>query len=119
MYGSEIKAGRIGVDMAIDLRYQLRMLGIKVVGPTVLFGDNQSMILNVTLPQSVLKKQSLANSYHCCREAVAMDVVRIVYCPTKFNLADMGTKALNGATHQFLLNNQGFPTIENTARECQ
>ena len=66
-YGSEIVAGRIGVEMAIDLRYQLRMLGVKVEGPTVLFGDNQSMISNVTLPQSVLKKRSSANLYHRCR----------------------------------------------------
>jgi len=50
---------------------------------------------------------------------MAMDVVWIVYCPTKYNLADMGTKALNGATHQFLLNNQSFPLDANPARECQ
>ena len=103
-YGSEIVAGRIAVEMAIDLRYRLRMLGVEVIGPTLLFGDNQSMISNVSLPHSVLKKRHAANSYNRCREAVAGDIVRFIYCPTEYNLADMGTKALNGVIHQRLLN---------------
>ena len=52
------------------------------------------------------------------REAVAARIVSIVHCDTKYNLADMGTKALNGQVHQFLLKNQNFPLVS-TAGECQ
>ena len=52
------------------------------------------------------------------REAVAVGVVSIVHVNTKFNQADMGTKALNGPTHQFLLQNQNFPPVS-TAGEWQ
>ena len=117
-YGSEIVAGRIAVDLAVELRYNLRMLGAPVKGTTVLFGDNKSMVTNTSLPHSVLKKRHSANNYHRVREAVAAGIASIVHCDTKFNLADMGTKSLNGQTHQFLLQNQTFPPVS-TAGECK
>eukprot|EP00957_Ditylum_brightwellii_P107533 8204668-Ditylum_brightwellii.AAC.1 len=58
-YGSEIVAGHIAVDVAVELRYNLRMLGTRVKGTTVLFGDNKIMITNTSLPQSVLKNMYL------------------------------------------------------------
>ena len=42
----------------------------------------------------------------------------MVHCDTKYNLADMGTKSLNGTNHQFLLQNQEFPPVL-SAGECQ
>ena len=117
-YGSEMIAGRIAVDHAIELRYNLRMLGALVKGPTTLFGDNKSMVTNSTLPHSTLKKRVLANNYHRVREAVAAGIVNIVHCDTKYNLADIGTKALPGPTHQFLLNNPHLPPVS-TAGECK
>ena len=94
------------------------MLGAPVKGTTILFGDNQSMVTNTSLPHSILKKRHSANNYHRVREAVAAGIVSIVHCDTKFNLADMGTKSLNGQTHQFLLQNQNLPPVS-TAGECQ
>eukprot|EP00957_Ditylum_brightwellii_P039302 2973277-Ditylum_brightwellii.AAC.1 len=69
------------------------------------------MITNTSLPHSTLKKQVLANSYHRVREAVASRIVSVVYCDTKYNLVDIGTKSLNGAVHQFFLRNQNFPPV--------
>eukprot|EP00957_Ditylum_brightwellii_P071211 5413132-Ditylum_brightwellii.AAC.1 len=40
-YGSEIMAEHIAVDLAIEMKYNLRMLGAPVKGTTVLFGDNK------------------------------------------------------------------------------
>ena len=117
-YGSEMVAGRIAVDLAVELRYNLRMLGAPVKGTTILFGDNKSMVTNSSLPHSILKRRVSANNYHRVREAVAANIVSIVHCDTKYNLADMGTKSLNGQTHQFLLQNQHFPPAS-TAGECQ
>jgi hypothetical protein len=111
-------AGRIAVDLAVELFYNLRMLGMPVKGATVLFGDNKSMVTNTSLPHSTLKRRVSAHNYHHVREAVAADIASIVHCDTKYNLSDMGTKALPGPTHQFLLQNPKFPPTL-SAEECQ
>ena len=118
-YGSEVVSGRIAVDLMVELQYNLRMLGAPVKGSSYLFGDNKSMITNTSLPHSMLKKRQSANNYHRVREAVAAGIVSMVFCPTKYNLADMGTKALNGLIHQFLLKNQTFPPPAETVGECK
>ena len=99
------------MDHSVELRYTLRMLGVPIDGPTVLFGDNESMVKNVTLPHSSLKKRHNAVAYHRVCEAIAGDIVRIIHCRSKYNLADWGTKAVNGIVHQFLMNNQVFPPL--------
>eukprot|EP00957_Ditylum_brightwellii_P140339 10692551-Ditylum_brightwellii.AAC.1 len=76
------------------------------------------MITNTSLPHSILKKQVSANNYHCVRDTVANRIVSVVHCDTKYNLADMGTKSLNGAVHQFLLQNQNVQP-ELTAGKCK
>ena len=79
-YGSEAVAGRIAVDLTVELRYNLRMLGAEVKGTTILFGDNKSMITNASLPHSTLKKRNQANNYHRVREAVAAGIASFVHC---------------------------------------
>eukprot|EP00957_Ditylum_brightwellii_P047665 3621540-Ditylum_brightwellii.AAC.1 len=44
-------------------------------------------------------------------KAVVRRIASIVYCDTKYNLVDMGTKSLNGAINYFLLQNQQFPPV--------
>eukprot|EP00957_Ditylum_brightwellii_P010370 784021-Ditylum_brightwellii.AAC.1 len=100
------------------MRYNLRMLGAPVKGTTVLFGDNKSMITNTSLPHSTLKKCVSANNYHRVRETVVSKIDSVVHCDTEYNLADIGTKLLNRAVHQFLLQSQNFPPVS-TAGECQ
>ena len=117
-YGSEMVTGRIAVDLAVELRYNLRMLGAPVKGSTILFGDNKSMVTNSSLPHSTLNRRVSANNYHRVQEAVDANIVSIVHCNTKYNLVDMGTKPLNGQTHQFLLQNKRFPPTS-TAGEYQ
>ena len=94
-YGSEMIAGRIAVEEVIALRYKLRMLGVPIDGPCLLFGDNQSMITSVTIPKSVLKKRHNANAYNRVREAVAARIVDLVHCETQYNISDLGTKPLD------------------------
>eukprot|EP00957_Ditylum_brightwellii_P019087 1436739-Ditylum_brightwellii.AAC.1 len=40
------------IDLAIEMRYNLRILGAPVKGTTELFGDNKSMITKTSLPHS-------------------------------------------------------------------
>ena len=102
-------AGRIAVEHAVELRYTLRMMGVPVKGPTLLFGDNESMVKNVTLPQSTLKKRHNAIAYHKVRQAVAAGFVGIVHCRSEHNLADWGTKMVTGKVHQHLMHHQSYP----------
>ena len=65
-YGSEFIAARIATEQIIDLRYTLRMLGAPIQSPAYMFGDNQSVITNSTLPHSTLSKRHNALSYTVC-----------------------------------------------------
>ena len=40
------------------LRYKLRMMGISCDDPTFIYGDNQLVLANTTIPDSTLKKKS-------------------------------------------------------------
>lgn len=76
-HGAEMMGTRIAVEMAEALRYKLRMFGVSVDGPTILFCDNQSVVHNANHPESTLKKKHIAISFHKIREAVAAGVVEI------------------------------------------
>ena len=70
-FGSELIAARIAVELLIEWRYKMRMLGLVVEDRSWLVGDNMSVVVNTTLPSSSLKKKHLACNYHKVREAVA------------------------------------------------
>ena len=95
-YGSELVAARIATEMVMALRYQLRMLGIPIDGPAMMFGDNQSVVLNTTVPSSVLKKKHHACAYHRVREAIAAKIIKFQHIKSTENFADLLTKPLGG-----------------------
>ena len=63
-FGSEFVVMRIAKDMAIALRYKLRMFGIPIDGAADVFCDNQGVVKNMSLPESVLSKKHNAINYH-------------------------------------------------------
>jgi hypothetical protein len=65
-------------------------------GTSVLFGDNQSVLWNTTIPDSTLKKKSNSIAYHFVREGCARDEWRTTYVNTHENPADLLTKPLSG-----------------------
>jgi hypothetical protein len=94
-YGSELVAARLAIDLIIEMRYKLRMLGVRLEKQTTLLGDNMSVVLNTTIPSSSLKKKHLACAYHRVREAIAGKYVRFGHVRSERNLADVGTKPLD------------------------
>ncbi len=70
-------AARIATELSMDLRYQLRMLGVGIEGPTIMYGTNQSVVINTTMPNSTLKKRHNALIYHRVREAVAAGIISL------------------------------------------
>jgi len=93
-YGSEMTSLKVAVEIAIELRYKLRMLGVRIDGPTEMIGDNRSVVMNVSKPESMLKKKSNLCSYHYCREANSCSIVTYRSITSKQNFADCFTKAL-------------------------
>ena len=93
-FGSEFMAMKHCTEYVRGLRYKLRMMGIACPGPTFIYGDNQSVLCNTSLPQSTLKKKSNSIAYHFVREGCARDEWRTTYINTHDNVADLMTKPL-------------------------
>ena len=89
--------------MVIDLQYMLRMLGVPVDGPSLMLGDNNSVVLNTSVPSSILKKKHHACAYHRVHEAIAGEIVNFVHIRSETNYADMLSKPLaNDAFHNLV-----------------
>ena len=101
-YRSELVAARIATDMIIEMRYTLRMLGVKVEKESLLLGDNMSVVLSTTLPSSQLKKKHNTIAYHRVREANAAGIIRFTHLDSKKNIADIMTKSVDKATFYHL-----------------
>ena len=63
-FGSEFIAMKQCTEYVRGLRYKLRIIGIFCIGPTLIYGDNQAVLSNTTIPHSVLKKKSNSIAYH-------------------------------------------------------
>ena len=93
-FGSEFMAMKHCTEYVRGLRYKLRMMGIPCELPTLIHGDNQSVLANTSVPDSVLKKKSNSIAYHFVREGCARDEWRTGYINTHSNPADLLTKPL-------------------------
>ena len=69
-------------------------MGVKIDGPTYVYGDNMSVIHNTSKPESLLKNNSNYICYHFVREAVSMRGCLTTHVTTARNWADLLTKVL-------------------------
>ena len=97
-YGSELIAACIAVELILEIRYALQMLGVPINEPALLLCDNKSVVLNTTLPSSVLKKKHCAICYHQVHEACAGGIICFVHISSEENIADLLTKSLGKGT---------------------
>ena len=72
--------------------------------PLLMLGDNNSVVLNCTMPSSVLKKKHNAVAYHRVREAIAAGILKFAHIPSEMNYADILTKPLAGPAHYVIVN---------------
>ena len=72
------------------------MFSIPVDGAAFIFGDNQSVLCNTSMPESTLKKKEQSIAYHFVREGCTADEWRTSYVHTSLNLVDLMTKPLSG-----------------------
>jgi hypothetical protein len=93
-FGSEFVALRNARDLNVALRYKLRMFGIPINGLAITYCDNQGVVKNVSIPESVLSKKHNTINYHAVREAVAARIMQVAKEDGDSNLADLLTKPL-------------------------
>jgi len=91
-FGSEFVALSIATELNEALRYKLRTFGIPINGPSEILCDNRSVVINSSVPTSVLNKRHNAICYHRVREAQAAGIIRVGWIEGKNNLADLFTK---------------------------
>jgi hypothetical protein len=56
VFGTEFCTMKRGIETLCGIHYKLRMMGIPVKGATYLYGDNMSVVSNLSRPESTLKK---------------------------------------------------------------
>jgi len=95
-FGSEYIALKTAIDLVEGLRYKLRMFGIPLDGSTIVLCDNESVVVNTTRSDSVVKKKHVSIAYHRCREAQAAGYIKIGSIKGMDNVADLLTKLLPG-----------------------
>ena len=93
-YSAELCAAKAGVEEAINIRYMLRSLGVRLAGSTRVIGDNLGALQSVSRPGTPCKKKNSMVAYHFVREVHASGEVAVRKIHTDFNLADPFTKAL-------------------------
>ena len=95
-FGAEFTAMKQCTEYIRGLRFKLRMMGIPCSVPSLVYGDNKSVLVNASMPESVLKKKAHSIAYNFVREGVARKEWLLAYINTKDNIADFLTKALSG-----------------------
>jgi len=74
----------------------MRMFGIPIQGPTNVYCDNASVVINTLIPASTLRRKHNTIAYHRVREAAAAGTIRVTKESHETNIADMLIKPVNG-----------------------
>lgn len=77
-------------------------MDIPQVTPIELFEDNQGTIAMTENPIISDRSKHINTKYHFARDLVEDKTIKITYCPTAYNIADIFTKGLGKQQHQFL-----------------
>ena len=93
-FGVEFTAMKQCCEYLCGLRYKLCMMGKLCDGPSHIYGDNQSVLANTTMPDSMIKKKSQSIAYHFVCEGSAHGEWRTAYVNMHDNEADLLTKLL-------------------------
>eukprot|EP00957_Ditylum_brightwellii_P182027 13867725-Ditylum_brightwellii.AAC.1 len=91
-YGARFMAMKTAVEEVMLVRYMLHCLGVKVKAPSWILEDNWSVIINSTVPPSLLKKKHIVIFYNMAREATTAHIVHLLKIKGDWNFTDVFTK---------------------------
>ena len=63
-FGSKLVVISIYKDFIVALRYKLHMFGVRLGVPAYVFCDNSGVVMNMSIPESVLHKKHNAINYN-------------------------------------------------------
>ena len=72
MLGAEFVALDIGIEKLRVFLYKLLIMVVPILLPSLIYGDNMSVIRNIQRSDSTLKKNPNSIFYRAIRESVAM-----------------------------------------------
>ena len=77
-YGSEFVAAQNATELMMELGYTLKVY-MPVDGPVLMLGDDIVVVLNTTVPLSVLKTKHLGIGFHRVSEAIDASLSSATY----------------------------------------
>ena len=95
-FGSEFIALKLCCEYLRGIRYKLRKIGIPCDFSSFIYVDNKSVLVNTTMPFSILSKKSCSIAYHFVRKGTTQNEWRTAYINMNDNIADILTKPLPG-----------------------
>jgi hypothetical protein len=75
-YGAEFVTAHTAMEQIIDLRIELRYLGVEVKGSTMMFGDNELVVNSASVPPARLHRRHGALSFHRVWEGIAAGIAK-------------------------------------------
>ena len=76
----------------IDIRNTFRYLGVPIDQPTIMFGDNESVVNTAMQPHAKLAKRHNGLAYHKTRSAIASRILHFIHIRGVTNPADVLSK---------------------------
>ena len=104
---SEYYAAVSAANEALWIKQLLEDLGIKQES-IILYEDNEACIALTKNPQDHKRTKHIQVKYHVIRQYVQEGLIKLVYCPTKNQLADIFTKGVSGNLLDACLTKLGF-----------
>ena len=92
---AEYVAGSYAAREAVWLRRMGAFLDVLSPDPTAVYVDNQAALSMATSSSDSARTKHIDVAYHFLRETVGRGLIRMVYCPTDDNPADLFTKPLH------------------------
>ena len=91
-FGAEASAARTAIEQMRANKSTLQYLGVPICGPSILLGDNKTVVDSTSIANSRLHKRHLMLSYHYVREALATGEYVYSFVNGKYNPSDVLSK---------------------------
>ncbi len=105
VFSAEFVAMEHRIEKLQWIQYNLHMMGVPLTGPSFIYADNNSQVINSTRPEPILKKKCNSICYHAVWESVAMGESLITHINSEEKSSDLLTKVIHGSKRQKLVGN--------------
>ncbi|GJT32634.1 retrovirus-related pol polyprotein from transposon TNT 1-94 [Tanacetum coccineum] len=110
--------GSLDLEIMFERNKVVKLEGYDDKGPTVIFRDNKSAITIAKNPVQHGRTKHINVKYHAIREAEKNEEVKLKYCTSETQLADMLTKSITGKKLNYI-KAQIMKSNNNLKEECQ